>query len=123
MITTPVNNEESLENEVLCPPDPERIVNGLRDTGYNFNTAMADIIDNSIAAKANQVDIKIDMNPLGEITIYVADNGIGMDKDDAVLAFSRHATSKLKTLDDLFDPEEFISSILSPCIHRFWCRF
>ena len=29
-------------------PDPDRIVNGLRDTGYNFNTAIADIVDNSI---------------------------------------------------------------------------
>ena len=33
----------------------------------------------------------------------VTDNGIGMDKDDAVLAFQRHATSKLYTDDDLFN--------------------
>lgn len=88
MITTAVNSETNLENEVLCPPDPERIVNGLRDTGYNFNTAMADIIDNSIAAKASQVDIRIDMDPQGEITIYVADNGIGMDEAGLINAMT-----------------------------------
>ena len=81
MIKTAAVNGNNTTQEVICPPDPERIVEGLRDTGYNFNTAMADIIDNSIAAKATSVDIRINMDPTGEITIYVADNGIGMDLD------------------------------------------
>jgi hypothetical protein len=84
MIRTKVKSEDT-ENQnisdVICPPDPERIVEGLRDTGYNFNTAMADIVDNSIAAKATQVDIIINMNPSGDITVYIADNGIGMDAE------------------------------------------
>ena len=77
MIKTTIEVQD--ENEIICPPDPERIVEGLRDTGYTFNTAIADIIDNSIAAKATKVDLRIDMNPAGEITVYVADNGTGMD--------------------------------------------
>jgi hypothetical protein len=77
MIKTKIEVEN--EDEITCPPDPERIVEGLRDTGYNFNTAMADIIDNSIAAKATKVDIRVNMNPAGEITVYIADNGLGMD--------------------------------------------
>lgn len=72
-------NLDNKEEDIICPPDPERIVEGLRDTGYNFNTAIADIIDNSIAAHASQVDIRIDMNPAGDITVYIADNGLGMD--------------------------------------------
>ena len=44
-------------DDFRLPPDPERIVNGLRDTGYNFNTAIADIVDNSISAKATVVNI------------------------------------------------------------------
>ena len=79
MIKTSVDTNTNLSQEIICPPDPERIVEGLRDTGYNFNTAVADIIDNSIAAHASKGDIRIDMDPAGEITVYIADNGIGMD--------------------------------------------
>ena len=79
MIKTTVNSNQEVSQEIICPPDPERIVEGLRDTGYNLNTAVADIIDNSIAAHATKVDIKINMDPAGDITVYIADNGIGMD--------------------------------------------
>jgi hypothetical protein len=65
----------------LLAPDPERVMEGLRDTGYNFNTAIADIIDNSIAADATRVDIVIDLNPRNEVNVYISDNGTGMDED------------------------------------------
>lgn len=66
-------------NDFQLPPDPERVMEGLRDTGYNFNTALADIIDNSIAAEATRIDISVNLNPKGEVTVYIADNGTGMD--------------------------------------------
>lgn len=68
------------EEEIICPPDPERIVEGLRDTGYNFNTAIADIVDNSIAAYATRVDIRVEMDPSLRLHVYIADNGVGMDE-------------------------------------------
>ncbi len=71
--------EISSGNDFQLPPDPERVMEGLRDTGYNFNTAIADIIDNSIAAEATRVDISVNLNPKGEVTVYIADNGTGMD--------------------------------------------
>lgn len=77
-----LKKEEENFSEIICPPDPERIVEGLRDTGYNFNTAIADIVDNSIAANATQIDILINMDPEGKITVYIADNGTGMDQDE-----------------------------------------
>lgn len=76
MIKTVATSNDDYE---VCPPDPERIVEGLRDTGYNFNTAIADIVDNSIAADATKVDIIVNMNPDSEITVYIADDGSGMD--------------------------------------------
>ena len=89
MIRTKINVEEKIEGQAIdCPPDPERIVEGLRDTGYNFNTAMADIIDNSIAANASEVNIIINMDPAGQITVYVADNGSGMDKEGLINAMT-----------------------------------
>ena len=68
-------------NDFLLPPDPERVMEGLRDTGYNFNTALADIIDNSISAAATKIDINVNLNPKGEMSVYIVDNGIGMDEE------------------------------------------
>ena len=79
MISTKKTNFDG--NDFLLPPDPERVMEGLRDTGYNFNTAIADIIDNSIAANATKISISVDLNPMNEVTVYIADNGIGMDEE------------------------------------------
>ena len=62
------------------PANPERVMEGLRDTGYSFNTAIADIVDNSIAANATKVDITIQQNAAGKIFVYIADDGCGMNK-------------------------------------------
>jgi len=68
------------------PPDPERIIEGLRDTGYEFNTSMADVIDNSIAAKASNIEVAIAMDFVGNILVSVTDDGCGMDKDGLINA-------------------------------------
>jgi hypothetical protein len=67
--------------KVQVPPDPERTIESLRDTGYKFNTALADIVDNSIAAKATVVDIQILMDLRSAVRVSIADNGEGMDRD------------------------------------------
>jgi hypothetical protein len=67
-------------------PDPTRMIEGLRDTGYEFNTAVADIIDNSVAAEATLVDVRIDMDFRGNVRVSVADNGWGMDRDELLNA-------------------------------------
>src|SRR5689334_2040585 len=69
-----------MDDKEILPPDPGRMIEGLRDTGYEFNTAVADIIDNSIAAKATVVSVGINMDFRGEVRVSVADNGIGMDR-------------------------------------------
>ncbi len=71
---------------VELPPDPERMIEGLRDTGYKFNTALADIIDNSIAANAELVDVTVSMDFRGNIIVSVADDGIGMNRDELINA-------------------------------------
>jgi len=67
-------------------PDPERITESLRDTGYSLNTAVADIVDNSIAAAASKIEIELDLNPRGELRFSVVDNGSGMDAKGLVNA-------------------------------------
>lgn len=70
-----------MEDEIILEPDPSRVMEGLRDTGYNFKTAMADLVDNSIAAKATIIKINVSKNPDNTINVYIADNGTGMDLD------------------------------------------
>lgn len=62
------------------PPDAARLIFGLRDTGYSFNTAAADIIDNSIAAHASEVHVRIELFEDGRKTVMFGDNGEGMDE-------------------------------------------
>ena len=63
-------------------------------------SVVKELVENSIDAKSSE--IKIELIESGTSSIKVIDNGIGMDKEDAVMSFNRHATSKLKNEDDLF---------------------
>ena len=80
-------------------------------------SVVKELIENSI--DAGSTDIKIDVLYGGKRLIRVSDNGYGMDKEDALLCFERHATSKLATEDDLFNIKtmgfrgEALSSIAS----------
>lgn len=68
-------------NDLINEPDAPRLIFGLRDTGYNVKTAVADIIDNSIAAKANLINVEIILRDDGRKLVYFGDNGEGMDID------------------------------------------
>lgn len=81
--------EENLQNplnEQELLPDPARTVNGLRDTGYDFNTAIADIIDNSISARATRINVVVTILPNREKRVFICDNGEGMDHNALVNA-------------------------------------
>jgi hypothetical protein len=67
-------------------PDPIRMAEGLRDTGYQFNTAVADVVDNSIAAEGSFVEIELMLDFRGNITLAIFDDGEGMDKPGLVNA-------------------------------------
>jgi hypothetical protein len=60
-------------------PDATRLIYGLRDTGYNFNTAAADIVDNSIAANATRVNVVLELMNDGRKFVCFGDDGDGMD--------------------------------------------
>ena len=64
------------------------------------SSVVKELVENSIDAKSKS--IKIDLVNAGIKSLTVSDDGIGMESDDALLAFSRHATSKLLRDDDLF---------------------
>jgi DNA mismatch repair protein MutL len=64
-------------------------------------SVVKELIENSIDAGASRIEI--DILRAGKRLIKVSDNGIGMDRKDALLAFERYATSKIKDEDDLFN--------------------
>jgi len=64
-------------------------------------SVVKELIENSIDGESTE--IKIEVFHGGKLLIRVSDNGIGMDKEDALLCFRRHATSKLLSEEDLFN--------------------
>src|SRR5512142_44313 len=62
-------------------------------------SVVKELLENSLDAGATRIRLNIDAG--GKKLIQVIDNGCGMVHDDALLAFERHATSKLKNADDL----------------------
>ena len=81
--------DEVLANKIAAGEVVEKTMNVVKE-----------LVENSIDAEATEITIKLVDSGVKEIE--VSDNGIGMDPIDAKLAFERHATSKLKSLDDLF---------------------
>jgi DNA mismatch repair protein MutL len=62
-------------------------------------SVVKELLENALDAGAMR--IKVEVEGGGRKLIRVADDGCGMNRDDALLAFERHATSKLRTADDL----------------------
>ncbi len=64
-------------------------------------SVVKELLENAIDAKAKQ--IKLVIKDAGKTLIQVIDDGIGMSTTDARLSFERHATSKIKSAEDLFN--------------------
>ncbi len=80
---------EVLANKIAAGEVVEKTMNVVKE-----------LVENAIDAESTEITVKLIDSGVKEIE--VSDNGIGMDEEDARLAFQRHATSKLKKLEDLF---------------------
>ncbi len=63
------------------------------------SSVVKELLENALDASARRIDIEIESG--GKRLIRIVDDGEGMTRDDAILAFERHATSKLRSADDL----------------------
>ncbi|MGA7833316.1 MAG: DNA mismatch repair endonuclease MutL, partial [Terracidiphilus sp.] len=62
-------------------------------------SVVKELLENALDAGASRIRIEVEAG--GRKLIRIADDGCGMNRDDALLAFERHATSKLRSVDDL----------------------
>jgi len=78
--------------EHRLPPSASSLSESMRDLGYSLETAIADIIDNSISAKATKIDVFCNLaadNP----SLCIIDNGSGMTAENLLLALTHGAMS------------------------------
>jgi DNA mismatch repair protein MutL len=80
---------------------PERVANQIAagEVVERPASAVKELLENALDAGATRIRIVLEAG--GKKLIQITDNGCGMVRDDAMLAFERHATSKIKDTDDL----------------------
>src|SRR5690606_11273097 len=77
------------------PPSAASLTASLRDLGYSLETAVADLIDNSISADATDIQIFCDMSRSAPVLVIV-DNGKGMTESEVIAAMRHGATDPRK---------------------------
>lgn len=80
------------------PPSASSLSASMRDLGYSLETAIADLIDNSISAGATSVDILCDLTRESP-TLAIVDNGNGMNTDGLISAMKHGSTSPKEKRD------------------------
>jgi DNA mismatch repair protein MutL len=62
-------------------------------------SVIKELVENALDASSTSITVKLENG--GKELIQIIDDGVGMSEDDALLAFERHATSKIRTADDI----------------------
>lgn len=98
---------QTLLNEVFAVADiiqllPDNIANQIAagEVIQRPASAVKELLEN--AADAGATDIRLIISDAGKALVQVIDNGKGMSETDARMAFERHATSKIRNIEDLF---------------------
>ena len=91
--TIPAGGGAGVLAEVMLPPDPKGTLNALRRAGYTLESAVADLVDNSVSAGASQIFIVMEDTSQGRI-LRLTDNGRGMTVERLTEAMRLSATSQ-----------------------------
>ena len=86
----------------IVDPIPETLLEAMRAIGYSLETSFADVIDNSITAKATSIKISFQDSRLGKPYIAILDDGVGMNEkmlEEAMRHGSSHASIKRDAKD------------------------
>lgn len=84
-------------------PRADMLMGSMRSMGYSFESAVADVIDNSITAKCTTVKIMFPSTPLDELAVGILDDGIGMSREVLINAmrYGSIASEDKREEDDL----------------------
>lgn len=85
-----------MSNFIDLSPSPVALIESLRNIGYSMETAIADVIDNSITAKSTQISIRFSWNS-GNPWLAVIDNGHGMTIEELINAMRFGSMNPLET--------------------------
>jgi len=80
---------------------PEQVINKIAagEVVERPASVLKELVENAFDAEANAVDVEVSAG--GRKLVAVRDNGVGMSRDDALLSVERHATSKIRDVDDI----------------------
>jgi DNA mismatch repair protein MutL len=94
------SRKETVADRILLLPD--NIANQIAagEVIQRPASAVKELLENAVDAGATE--IRLIVADAGKSLVQVVDNGMGMSETDARMAFERHATSKIKNIDDLF---------------------
>ena len=93
-----INN---IQSEV-ADPNPEYLIKSIAEQGYSLESSLADLMDNSISANANKIEVLIRMEK-EPFVLFIADNGSGMDEETlkASMQFPSNSPEKERNASDL----------------------
>lgn len=91
-----------IETFELANPNPEFLIKSIAEQGYSLETALADLMDNSITANATRIEVltKIDAEPF---ILFLSDNGDGMGKESLKknMQFPSKSPEEIRSVGDL----------------------
>jgi hypothetical protein len=74
-----------MENKIIqseaAEPNPEYLIKSIAEQGYSLESSLADLMDNSVSANANKIEVLIKMEH-EPFTLFIADNGKGMNEEE-----------------------------------------
>lgn len=92
---------KNIQSEV-ADPNPEYLIKSIAEQGYSLESSLADLMDNSVSANANRIEVLIKMNQ-EPFTLFIADNGNGMDEEvlKASMQFPSNSPEEERNVLDL----------------------
>ena len=93
------NNKTQSE---VADPNPEYLIKSIAEQGYSLESSLADLMDNSVSANANKIEVLIKMEQ-EPFTLFIADNGNGMDEETlkASMQFPSNSPENERNVSDL----------------------